>query len=102
MEGLSSLLCLAPILLEALLSKATAALSGFGGFFRVSFGLGHDDLLRIISRPDMQETMSHDASLPNGQTMYVDSLAMRSYKPFVMDNFHEVWSENPHQYLLKL
>jgi hypothetical protein len=60
MQGFGGLLRLVPIAVEALLSVTTAARSGFGLFFRVSFGLGHDALLRIviISRPDINSELT--------------------------------------------
>src|SRR6059058_1371501 len=104
MQGLGGLLCLATVAIEALLSVMAAALSGFGLFFRVSFRWGHDDLLRIVmsSIPTyMKETMSHLASISKRQTRGEDAPAPPSYKPFMMNGFHGVSSENPHQCLLK-
>src|SRR5207247_8172372 len=104
MQGLGGLLCLATVAIEALLSVMAAALSGFGLFFRVSFRWGHDDLLRIVmsSIPKyMKETMSHLASISKRQTRGEDAPAPPSYKPFMMNGFHGVSSENPHQCLLK-
>src|SRR5206468_8867172 len=104
MQGLGGLLCLATVAIEALLSVMAAALSGFGLFFRVSFRWGHDDLLRIVmsSIPTyMKETMSHLASIAKRQTRGEDAPAPPSYKPFMMNGFHGVSSENPHQCLLK-
>src|SRR5439155_17629240 len=104
MQGLGGLLCLATVAIEALLSVMAAALSGFGLFFRVSFRWGHDDLLRIVmsSIPAyMKETMSHLASISKRQTRGEDAPAPPSYKPFMMNGFHGVSSENPHQCLLK-
>src|SRR5436309_2569475 len=105
MQGLGGLLCLATVAIEALLSVMAAALSGFGLFFRVSFRWGHDDLLRIVmsSIPTyMKETMSHLASISKRQTRGEDAPAPPSYKPFMMNGFHGVSSENPHQCLLKV
>src|SRR5881296_3323552 len=104
MQGLGGLLCLATVAIEALLSVMAAALSGFGLFFRVSFRWGHDDLLRIVmsSIPTyMKETMSHLASISKRKTRGEDAPAPPSYKPFMMNGFHGVSSENPHQCLLK-
>src|SRR5437016_8527044 len=104
MQGLGGLLCLATVAIEALLSVMAAALSGFGLFFRVTFRWGHDDLLRIVmsSIPTyMKETMSHLASISKRQTRGEDAPAPPSYKPFMMNGFHGVSSENPHQCLLK-
>src|SRR5207249_10741225 len=105
MQGLGGLLCLATVAIEALLSVMAAALSGFCLFFRVSFRWGHDDLLRIVmsSIPTyMKETMSHLASISKRQTRDEDAPAPPSYKPFMMNGFHGVSSENPHQCLLKV
>src|SRR5881628_2244038 len=105
MQGLGGLLCLATVAIEALLSVMAAALSGFGLFFRVSFRWGHDDLLRIVmsSIPTyMKETMSHLASISKRQTRGEDAPAPPSYKPFMMNGFHGVSSENPHQCLLNV
>ena len=65
MQGLSSLLRLATVALEALLSVEATALSGFSLFFGVSFGLGHDDLLCIGMRSirDTKETMPRCVSI---------------------------------------
>jgi hypothetical protein len=65
MQGLGGLLRLATVALEALLSVEATALSGFGLFSSVSFGLGHADLLCIVmsSIPDRKETMSPDVSI---------------------------------------
>src|SRR5438552_18861152 len=104
MQGLGGLLCLATVAIEALLSVMAAALSGFGLFFRVSFRWGHDDLLRIVMRSIpayMKETMSHLASISKRHTRGEDAPATPSYKPFMMNGFHGVSSENPHQCLLK-
>jgi hypothetical protein len=94
---------LVPIAVEALLSVTTAALSGFGLFFRVSFGLGHDALLRIviISRPDIKETMSHLVSISSLQTSGDAPVSMRAHKPFIMHNFHGVPSGRQGQFSLK-
>src|SRR5437667_10956659 len=104
MQGLGGLLGLAPVAIEAFLSVMAAALSGFGLFFRVSFRWGHDDLLRIVmsSIPTyMKETMCHLASISKRQTRGEDAPAPPSSKPFMMNGFHGVSSENPHQCLLK-
>src|SRR5438094_2168313 len=104
MQGLGGLLCLATVAIEALLSVMAAGLSGFGLFFRVSFRWGHDHLLRIVMRSIpayMKETMSHLASISKRQTRGEDAPAPPSYKPFMMNGFHGVSSENPHQCLLK-
>jgi hypothetical protein len=45
MQGFDGLLCLATVAIEALLSVEATALSSFGLFAGVSFGLGHGDLL---------------------------------------------------------
>jgi hypothetical protein len=65
MQGLGGLLGLATVTLEALLSVEAAARSGFGLFFGVSFGWGHDDLLCLImsSILDIKETMPHRVSI---------------------------------------
>src|SRR5437773_10141119 len=105
MQGLGGLLCLATVAIEALLSVMAAALSGFGLFFRVSFRWGHDDLLRIVMSPIptyMKETMSHLASTSKRQTRGEDASAPPTYRPFMMNGFHGVSSENPHQCLLKV
>jgi hypothetical protein len=101
-EGLGGPLGVAPILLQTFLSVTTAALASFGVFFRVSFCWGHDDLLRIVimSIPDRKETMSHPISISHRQTMGDDPPGTRSYKPFMMNNFHKVSSQNPRQYFL--
>jgi len=49
----------------------------------------------------MKETMSHLASISKRQTRGEDAPAPPSYKPFMMNGFHGVSSENPHQCLLK-
>src|SRR3989454_3050721 len=102
-QGFGGLLRLVPITVEALLSVTTAALSGFGVFFRVSFGLGHDALLRIviISRPDIKETMSHLVSISSLQTSGDAPVSMRAHKPFIMHNFHGVPSGRQGQFSLK-
>src|SRR2546430_7922304 len=103
MQGFGGLLRLVPITVEALLSVTTAALSGFGVFFRVSFGLGHDALLRIviISRPDIKETRSHLVSISSLQTSGDAPVAMRAHKPFIMHHFHGVPSGRQGQFSLK-
>src|SRR6266436_5124439 len=103
MQGFGGLLRLVPIAVEALLSVTTAALSGFGLFFRVSFGLGHDALLRIviISLPDIKETMSHLVSISSLQTSGDTPVSMRAHKPFIMHNFHGVPSGRQGQFSLK-
>src|SRR2546430_5826217 len=103
MQGFGGLLRLVPITVAALLSVTTAALSGFGVFFRVSFGLGHDALLRIviISRPDIKETRSHLVSISSLQTSGDAPVAMRAHKPFIMHNFHGVPSGRQGQFSLK-
>src|SRR5207249_10833785 len=97
------LLRLVPIAVEAFLSVTTAALSGFGWFFRVSFGLGHDALLRIviISLSDIKETMSHLVSIASLQTSGDAPVSMRAHKPFIMHNFHGVPSGRQGQFSLK-
>ena len=45
MQGFDGLLCLATVAIEALLSVEATALSSFGLFAGVSFGLGPGDLL---------------------------------------------------------
>src|SRR5438093_1302106 len=103
MPGFGGLLRLVPITVEALLSVTAAALSGFGVFFRVSFGLGHDALLRIviISLPDIKETMSHLVSIASVQTSGDAPVAMRAHKPFIRHNFHGVPSGRQGQFSLK-
>jgi hypothetical protein len=55
MQGLGRLLPLATVTLEALLSVAAAALSGFGLFFDVSFRWGCDPFSRnLISTKGMR------------------------------------------------
>src|SRR5207247_7664846 len=81
------------------------ALSGCGLFFRVYFRCRHDDLLRNVMssiHTYMKETMSHLASISKRQTRGEDAPAPPSYKPFMMNGFHGVSSENPHQCLLKV
>jgi hypothetical protein len=48
MQGLGSLLGLAAVALETLLSVEAAAPSSSGLFFGVPFRWGHDDLLRLV------------------------------------------------------
>src|SRR6266478_2470312 len=103
MQGFGGMLRLVPIAVEALLSVTTAALSGFGLFFRVSFGLGHDALLCIviISLPDIKATMSHLVSISSLQTSGDAPVSMRAHKPFIMPNFHGVPSGRQGQFSLK-
>jgi hypothetical protein len=104
MQGFGSLLGLATVALEALLSIEAAAPSGFGLFSSLSFSLGHDDCLRIgiNSIPVwMKEPMSPLASISKWQPRGEDAPALRWPNPFIMNSFHGVLSENPHMCLLK-
>jgi hypothetical protein len=67
-QGFSGLLGLATVALEALLSVEATALSGFGLFSGVSFGLGHGFLsITITWILDRKETMSHRVSISTGR-----------------------------------
>jgi hypothetical protein len=71
MEGLSGLLPLATIALEALLSVSAATVSGFGLFFGISFEWGHDDFLVDRDPFDSgidKETLSHRMSISSQPT----------------------------------